>query len=181
MKPADENADPGHPLVQAVEEIERHVGAAGWDQRPRLYALAVTADLVSHEPALAAQLGVDPQEVPPDELTPVEQEDLPADRPLEDLLAGMEWPETVVGCVLALERMVLPPRAEEGMPAEEAAALEWARRHPDRADVRVVVGVLRGGDRACVLRVRGHEAPEDLVRDPEVSDDIGDALAATLA
>jgi hypothetical protein len=47
------------PLVRAVAEIEQHVRADGWDQSPRLYALASTLDLVTREPALADQLKVD--------------------------------------------------------------------------------------------------------------------------
>jgi hypothetical protein len=43
-----------------------------------------------------------------------------------------------------------------------------------------VVGVLRDGSTSCVLRVRGHEAEHDLVRDPEVSTDLVLALAETL-
>ena len=143
-------ASPG--LPETVVEIERHVATAGWDQPPRLYALADTADVLAREPALAAQLALAPDGVG---LTPVEQEDLPRDRPL-------------TRC------------AEEGMPDEDDLAAEWAATHPDRADVRIVVGVLRDGSTSCVLRVRGHESEHDLVRDPEVSTELVRALAGTL-
>ena len=52
-------------LQELLVEIERHVGVAGWDQPPQLFALARTADLVVREPEFAAQLGLDPAVVPP--------------------------------------------------------------------------------------------------------------------
>ncbi|HJU98721.1 MAG TPA: PPA1309 family protein [Jiangellaceae bacterium] len=172
---------PGHsmPLARAVAEIERHVADGGWDQPARLYALAPTDDLVTLEPGLADRLGVDADAPPADSLTPVEQE-LPA-QALEDVLATIVWPGTVVGCALALERIVLPPTAEDGMPDDAAAAARWAASHPDRADVRIVVGVLRDGARSSLLRVRGHEDDRDLVRDPELAPELAEALAATFA
>ena len=42
-------------------------------------------------------------------------EELP-DEALEEVLGTIAWPGTVVGCALALERIVLPPSAEDGMP-----------------------------------------------------------------
>jgi hypothetical protein len=165
------------PLVQVVTEIERHVAGDGWDQGPRLFALAPTSDLLSREPGLADQLRLEEDGAPvPGQLTPVEQ-DLPA-RDLEDLLATIAWPATVVGCALALERIVLPPDAESGMPPRPAEAAAWAARHPDRADVRLVVAVMRDGARSSVLRVRGQG---DLLRDTDLAPDLADALAATFA
>lgn len=166
-------------LRRAVDEIERHVAEGGWNQPPRLYALAPTDDLVRREPRLAGGLGIDPEDPPADTLTPVEQQ-IP-DRPLEDLLPTIEWPDTVVGCALAVERIVLPPAAEESMPDDADAVNDWAQQHPGRTDVRIVVGVLRDGTRTSVLRVRGHDADTDLIRDPEFSPDLGDVLAETLA
>ena len=167
------------PLGRALAEIERHVADDGWDQSPRLYALAPTSDLVGREPALADKLGIDPAAIPGGQLTPVEQE-LP-DRSLEDVLATIAWPSTVVGCALVVERIVLPPRAEDDLPDSPDEAASWAREHPDRADVRLVVGVLRDGTRSSVLRVRGHESETDLVRDNELAPELATALAATFA
>lgn len=167
------------PLARAVAEIERHVADDGWDQPARLYALAPTDDLVGLEPALADRLGIESDAPTSDTLTPVEQE-LP-DRDLEEVLATIAWPATVVGCALALERIVLPPGTEGGMPEDGAAAAQWAARHPDRADVRIVVGVMRDGARSSLLRVRGHEGDTELLRDPELAPDLADALAATFA
>jgi hypothetical protein len=167
------------PLARAVAEIERHVADDGWDQPARLYALAPTDDLVTLEPDFADRLRLDADAPPPDNLTPVEQE-LP-DEALEEVLATIAWPGTVVGCALALERIVLPPSAEDGMPDDDVAAAHWAANHPDRAEVRIVVGVTRDGARSSLLRVRGHEDDADLVRDPELAPELAEALAATFA
>lgn len=163
-------------LVRAIAEIEQHVRGDGWDQPARLYALAPTADLLAREPALAASLGLD-SDAPADSLTPIEQD--VTGRPIEDLLLEITWPDTVAGCALALERIVLPPGAEEQMPDDEVAATRWAQQHPDRSDVRVVIGVMRDGRRASVLRIRGHEADDELVRGAELSPELGNALAET--
>jgi hypothetical protein len=172
-------AAPTSPLARAVAEIERHVAGDGWDQAPRLFALAPTADLLSREPALVDRLRVGGQEPSADQLTPIEQE-LP-NQHLEDALFTIAWPSTVVGCAVALERIVLPPAAESGMPAAPAEAAVWAARHPDRADVRIVVAVLRDGARSSVLRVRGHDDDSDLLRETDLAPDLTDALAATFA
>jgi hypothetical protein len=172
-------ADRPSSLARAVAEIEQHVGGDGWDQGPRLFALALTTDLLSREPALAGRLGLEGKAPAAGQLTPVEQE-LP-DRQLEDVLATIAWPGTVTGCALALERIVLPPDAEAGVPADAAEAAAWAARHPDRADVRLVVAVMRDGARSSVLRIRGHADDSDLVLGPELAPDIANALAATFA
>lgn len=166
-------------LGQALAEIEKHVADGGWDQSPRLYALAQTGELATREPGLVGRLGLDPSDPAAGRLTPVEQE-LP-DRSLEDLLATITWPPTVVGCALALERIVLPPGAEEDVPSSTDEAVQWASAHPDRADVRLVVGVLRDGTRSSVLRLRGHEDEADLVRDPDLAPELAEALVATFA
>ena len=77
--------DPSIPLARAVAEIEQHVADAGWDQGPRLFALAPTSDLLLREPALADQLRLEGDGPAPGQLTPIEQE-LP-ERQLEDVLA----------------------------------------------------------------------------------------------
>ena len=167
------------PLTQAVSEIESHVASRGWDQPPRLYALAQTDELLKREPNLASQLGLDASATSSATLTPIEQE-LPSTS-LEDLLATITWPDTVAGCALVVERIVLPPAAEEAMPDDPDAAASWAQNHPGRTDVRIVVGVLRDGSQSAVMRVRGHENESDLIRDPEFSPDLGAALAATFS
>ena len=165
-------------LSRAISEIEQHVGAGGWDQPPRLYALAEADELLRRAPALAAELGLEPSESAEPTLIPIEQE-LP-DTSLEDLLATISWPEGVVGAALAVERIVLPSGVEESVPADTDVN-EWALRHPERTDVRVVAAALRAGPQASVLRVRGHEAETDLIHDPEFTPDLAEALAETLA
>ncbi|NHC45639.1 PPA1309 family protein [Motilibacter aurantiacus] len=168
---------PPTPLAEVVAEVERHAAAAGWDRPPRLYALVPTAALLAREPALAAALG-DPA---PGALTPVEQEELPKHATLEELLAGIAWPADVAGTALVVERLVLPPEAEQGMPADEQEALEWLAAHPQRQEVRVAVGVLRGGERSCALRMRAHDDDLAVLRGPDLLPGLADALAATLA
>ena len=51
---------PSTPLRLVTIEVEAHVAADGWDQPPRLYALVPTAQLVEHEPGLAASLSAQP-------------------------------------------------------------------------------------------------------------------------
>src|SRR5579875_3333952 len=41
------------PLAECAIETERHVASAGWDQPPRLFAIARNAELLDREPALA--------------------------------------------------------------------------------------------------------------------------------
>jgi len=165
-------------LSRAVSEIEQHVGADGWDQPPRLYALAEADELLRRAPALAAELGIEPSESAEATLIPIEQE-LP-DTSLEELLSTISWPEDVIGAALAVERIVLPPGVEESVPADTDVN-EWAQRHPERTDIRIVAAALRAGPRASVLRVRGHEEDTDLIHDPEFTPDLGEALAETLA
>ena len=66
----------------------------------------------SANPALADQLSAQ-LEAQPDGFTSIEQDGLPPDRPLEELLAEIEWPDAVAGCVAVVERIMLPPEAED--------------------------------------------------------------------
>ncbi|MDX6276802.1 MAG: hypothetical protein QOJ72_930, partial [Nocardioidaceae bacterium] len=116
---------PDSPLRRATLEVESHVGALGWDQAPRLFALVPTAELAAREPALAAQLADDP-----DGITPVEQDGIPADRSLEDVLIGITWPDTVAGCAAVIERIMLPPEAEESLPDDPDDLLAVVAIHP---------------------------------------------------
>lgn len=184
----------GSALAEVVVEIERYVGQQGWDQPPRLFALAETADLLREEPRLAAQLGLgtpwtgagtgagpgEDGEAPP-LLTPIEQEELPEFASLEELLQGMAWPPQVLGTALVVERLMLPPEAEVDMPQEEAAALAWLAAHPQRQEVRIAVGVLRDGSRECALRLRSADTDDAVLTGPDLVPGLAAALAATLA
>lgn len=153
------------PLARAVREIEAHAHEAGWDQPPQLYALVPTDELLEREPALGAQLGIDPGTAA-GTITPVQQEQLPPDRSLEDALGQIMWPAEVKGCAAVLERLALPPEAEADMPDDPAEAQEYAANHPDRHEVRMAAGVSRDGNQHCVLRVRSHEGA--LVQGPDL-------------
>lgn len=167
-------------LATAVADIEAHVHAGGWDRPPMLFALVRADRLRTDDPGSAARLGLD--RVPPDTLTPVEQEALP-DGPLDDALARISWPEAVAGCVLSQEILVLPPSAEaefgDNLADDEAAAR--AAEHPHRREARLVVGVLRDGSRAAVLRLRGSDGDDNVLTGPDLAPNLVDALLATFS
>jgi len=159
-------------LSEVLREIEHHVGAAGWDQPPRLFALANTAELARLEPGLGLTA------TSPDALTPIEQDSLPDDQPLHEALALLLWPEEVLGCALVLERVYLPPSAEAALPDDEALVTAVAQAHPDRRDVRIGVAVLRDGSHLCAVRIREDE--DALSVGADLVPGLVDALAATL-
>ena len=169
-------------LLDTVREIDRYAAGAGWDRPPRLFALVETAKLLQREPALGSALGIDEHAAA--ELTPVEQDALPADRDLDDVLATMAWPEEVAGCAIVVERLVLPPSAEADLPQGDAGDDELsaaAAGHADRQEVRMVVAVLRDGRRECALRLRAHDTEAEVLTGPDLVPALADALFATLA
>ncbi|MGI8613351.1 MAG: PPA1309 family protein [Nocardioidaceae bacterium] len=151
-------AGTGDPAIRAVAlEVEAHVAASGWDQPPRLYALVPTTDLIDAEPALAASLGIDAAQSA-GTYTPIEQEDVPADQALEEVLASIGWPPGVIGCAAVVERLVLPPGADDHLPLDDTQALAAAAAHPGKQDVRLAVAVTRDGRAHCAVRLRSHQA-----------------------
>ena len=165
-------------LVELAREVEQHVASEGWDQNPRIFALARTVELVALEPSLAEALGAAGED--PLSLTPIEQEVPLDDRPLDDILATTMWPDEVVGAALVLERLVLPPSAEESLP-DDGRDLEAAvATHPDRQDVRMAVVVTRDGGRMCALRLRQHDVDAEVLLGADLVPRLTDALAATL-
>jgi hypothetical protein len=153
-------------LAGTVAEIERQLAEGGWDQPPRLYALVNTGELRAGEPALADLL----EDADPDGLTPVEQDAIEEDP--ADLLARIEWPETVAGCAFVHELLLLPDGVTTTGSPEE---------HPDARDVRMVVGVLRDGERASILRIRDEDGDDDVIAAPDLVPNLALALLATLA
>ncbi|MGH3366781.1 MAG: PPA1309 family protein [Nocardioidaceae bacterium] len=164
-------------LARAVREVEAHAHDDGWDRPPQLFALVPTDELLAREPALGAQLGLDAGSAA-GTLTPVQQEQLPPDRPFEETLTQVMWPPEVVGCVAVLERVALPPEAEAEVPDEPTEAQEYAASHPDRQEVRMAAGVSRHGNRHCVLRVRTHDGA--LVQGPDIVPTLTSLLLDTL-
>ena len=171
------------PLQAVVDEVERHVAEAGWDQPPQLFALVATEQLLRAEPQLATTMGLIAGD--PSSLTPIAQEPL-GDGPLDEQLASLMFGEEVLGVLLAHEVLVLPPSAEAALAehaelAELADLASVAADHPERREVRMVVAVVRGGGQACVLRLRAAgEAPDDLVTGPDLAPALVAALRATL-
>ncbi|MCW2681464.1 MAG: hypothetical protein JWM62_2865 [Frankiales bacterium] len=172
------NSPPPPPSLQSVvAEVERHVDEAGWDQPPQLFALVDTEELLRAEPQLAGTMGI--VAARPGQLTPVAQEAL-AEGPLDEVLARVQFGEQVLGVVLAHEVVVLPPSAEPELDQVEDPA-EYAARHDARRDVRMVVGVVRDGSSAAVLRLRGSEgAADERVTGPDLAPGLAAALLATL-
>jgi hypothetical protein len=165
-------------LRVSVVEVERHASHAGWDQPARLYALVPTAELAAAEPELAAELGISGGTA--DLYTPVEQELDEHGGSLEGLLEQITWPSSVAGALAVVERLVLPPEAEESVPDNPADAGSYAEAHPAREDVRIAVGVLRSGQTHCVVRMRSHDSDGALIHGPEVVPGLARALHETL-
>ncbi len=182
MPPSEPSA--AHPVAGLAREVEEFVAAAGWNQPPQLFALVPTAALLDEQPELAGQLDrANP-------LTPVAQEALP-DGDLAESLGRIAWPEIVVGCALAQEIIVLPPDVEaelEGIAEADAESLRRAAAdHPRRTEARLVAAVLREGDAACVMRLRGvqpgnedENAVDELVESPDLAPNLVEALKTTL-
>ncbi|MFC4856789.1 PPA1309 family protein [Actinophytocola glycyrrhizae] len=165
-------------LSAAAREVDDFVSTAGWDQPPQLFALVPTSELVESQPHLAAQVDAGAF------LTPVAQDQLPSED-LAEALAAIMWPEVVQGCAIAQEIVVLPPEAEDALPAgEHSGDTDVLRRiaseHPRRREARLVAAVLRDGTAACVLRLRNDEGADEVVEHPELAPNLTDALLDTL-
>lgn len=169
-------ADPA--LAQAVRELEAHAAEAGWDRPARLFALVPTSDLLAREPALAEALGLS-GEPEPDALTPVEQE-LADGQQLEAVLESIMWPAAVAGCAVVVERLVLPPGADDDLPSDAAEAQEFAAAHPDRQEVRIVAAAARTGTTYCALRLRAHDDDLSVVEGTDLVPALLELLRSTL-
>lgn len=169
-------------LRSVVLEIERHVSADGWDGPLRVFALVRVAEAIRDDPdvrdrlpeALAAAADADP-----DTLTAVEQEDLPPGDDVEQVLAQISWPTEVAGAAVCLERIVVPPQAEQDLPDDPHQAVHALLAHPDRQDVRLAVGVLRDGTASCAVRSRSHDSDAAVGTGPDVAPGVVAALLAT--
>ncbi|MEV4603532.1 PPA1309 family protein [Amycolatopsis sp. NPDC049253] len=183
MQPSEPPA--ANPVAGLAREVEEFVASGGWDQPPQLFALVPTAALLDEQPELAGQLDrANP-------LTPVAQEALP-EGDLAESLGRIAWPEIVVGCALAQEIIVLPPDVEAELEGVAEADAERLRRaaadHPRRTEARLVAAVLREGDVACVMRLRGTrpgdvstdaDAVDEIVESPDLAPNLLEALRTT--
>ncbi|MFJ6568399.1 PPA1309 family protein [Streptomyces sp. NPDC091292] len=170
------------PLTRAVLEIDEYVAGLGWDQPARLFALVDTVRLRSQEPGLADRLGLG-DDAPGGALTPIEQEELPAGSPLDEFLGTIAWPDSVAGCALSVERLMLPPSAEASVPdgLDDRQLAKWVAEHPDRQEVRMTVAVLRDGARESALRLREKDAATDVLTGADLVPGLAEALTATFA
>ncbi len=164
------------PLGECAVDTERHVAAAGWDQPPRLFALARNGSLLAGEPALADQL----KDADPAGISAIEQEGMPRTSSIESLLGRLAWPPEVDGVALAIERIVVPPEAENDLPSNSEAAAEVLANHPDRHDVRLLVAVARDGEYICLLRQRDHDSDDKVAIGQNIAPGLVEALRATL-
>jgi len=169
------------PITRAVLEIDEYASGLGWNQPARLFALVDTAALLKNEPGVARQLGLEPG--PEGQLTPIEQDEIPNGKPLDEFLGTIAWPDSVAGCALVVERLILPPTAEakvpEGVSEKQLAA--WVAKHPERQEVRMTVAVLRDGTRETALRLREKDAPREVLTGPALVPGLAEALLTTFA
>ncbi|MGW2820459.1 PPA1309 family protein [Streptomyces sp. NPDC001443] len=169
------------PLTRAVLEIDEYASGLGWDQPARLFALVDTARLRAQEPSLAAQLGLGEEEQTTTGLTPIEQDEIPTDKALDEFLATIAWPDAVVGCALTVERLMLPPSAEAQVPQglSDAKLTKWVAEHPQRQEVRMTVAVLRDGARESAVRLREKDSPTEVLTGADLVPGLAEALTAT--
>ena len=171
-------------LARAVTETEAHVAAFGWDQPVRVFALVRTDEALAADPDIAELLDaatVEESRTDPELLMVVEQEGLPAAADLEHLLAQLAWPESVHGAAISVERLVLPPAAQDEAEAitDAAERLTFLQARPDREDIRMVVGVLRSGESWCALRSRTHDDDASIYQGEQLVPGLVEALATT--
>ena len=160
-------------LIACLMDVERHVSSAGWDQPARLFALVTTGTLLEVEPQLRGRV----PETAPDALTAIEQDEFHATDNVIERLAGIFWPDTVEGCAIALERAFLPPKFEADLPADPQEAADFVASHPEKTDVRVVVGVLRDGSQHGLARLVSN--PDELLGSQDLVPGLAEALADT--
>ena len=98
----------------------------------------------------------------------------------EPRLAAALAPETVDGAALVIERLMLPPSAQEQVPDDQQDADAWVAAHPERQEVRIAVGVLRDGSRDCALRLRSKDKDDEVLSGADLVPNLVRALADTL-
>ncbi|MEV7023476.1 PPA1309 family protein [Kitasatospora sp. NPDC093558] len=169
------------PLTRAALEIDEYAATLGWDLPARLFALVDSAALRKADPRVAKQLGLTDEDAAG--LTPVEQDEIPAGTPLDKFLGTIAWPDAVAGCALVVERLMLPPGAEQSRPrnASDAQLAEWVANHPKREEVRITAAVLRDGKKEIALRLRSKDTAREVLTGPDLVPGLTEALLATFA
>lgn len=169
-------------LRDAVLDIDRFVAKDGWDGPVRVFALVKALPALQANPDLAEEL---PEDVAasavtnPDVIFSVEQEGLPQATTLEELLAQLAWPSEVDGAAIVAERIIVPPSAEKDLPDDPEQALLALSNHPDRQDVRMVVGVTRAGQSWCAIRTQANDSDDAVVESADAVPGLVAALQST--
>ena len=144
-------------LERLVAELD--LDAKGvWDLPPRLYALSPAAELLTLHPELVPTLSLS-LEKDPNALTAIEQDENPTNENVEEFLAGIDWPPSVVGVAIVLERLI-------NVPSE---------------DVRISAAVLRDGSHHCAIRIRRYDFDDSVLYGADLVPQLTEALAATLS
>ena len=161
-------------LAHVVLDIEKAASLVGWDHAPSLYALVRTATLLD-QPDLPEELkGALRQEWDGTDthLSAIIQEDFQGED-LEEMLAHLAWPPSVVGAALSLERVIAPEDPDE--------ALAFISNHPKATDVRIAAGALRSGETWSALRARTFDSDDKVGQGSQLVPGLTDALLASLS
>lgn len=148
-------------LRAAVVEVESHVAREGWDQPMRLFAIVPTRLVRAANPELVLN---DDREY-----ASVEQDSGGAD--VVALLETIEWDDDVVGAIVVMERVVV-----DG----DAATLDDPEVGPQH-ELRLACGVLRDGTSLVALRLREHDADDDVAVGSDLAPELGQLLLASFA
>ena len=157
-------------LAHVVIDIEKAASVVGWDHAPSLYALVHTAMLLE-QPDLPDELK---------DLSAIIQEDFQGDD-LEEMLAHLAWPPSVVGAALSVERVIVPPEVEAQAPADPEEAIAFISNHPQATDVRIAAGALRSGETWSALRARTFDSDDKVGQGSRLVPSLTDALLASLS
>jgi hypothetical protein len=86
----------------------------------------------------------------------------------------------VFGCAAVVERLVLPPSADGGLPEDPEEAQAFAADHPDRQEVRIVAAATRDGSTYCALRMRSHDDEFSVLESRDLVPALLELLSGTL-
>ena len=143
------HATPGL-LTAAVAEIEDHVHAAGWDRGRRCSRScgpAASPPTTRRRPPAWASTASPTGRADPDRAGGV------PDGALDEVLAGIAWPDVVDGCAVTQEIVILPPAAEADL---TAPTTRRAPRHTRTAARRASSSACCAtAASAALLRLRG--------------------------